>query len=467
MMKKALKIDWIILICCLSLLGIGLFTLYSLTDSSIHSRIDFQQEFTSQLIFALIGVILSTVVFSISPIYFRFKILLAIIYIITLILLVYTAFYGLRINGARRWISIGSQVLENGTIVGGVTIQASEFAKVAIIILTSALLSTVVSLSGEAKTQMHKLKRFLIENKYTFISIFLNLTILAAIIAQNSLSVAVIVMTIILTLIFANIRDKLSTFLFTLIFAVALYAGQDIFFSTSILIRGVILGSLFGLYVISIYSKKLNEKIVLVSIIAGLLFGAVGLNLAWNYVLKGYQRDRIEAKLNPKRDSSKEGFQPEQAKISIGAGQIFGQGFRQISESRLLLLPEPTTDFIFAIFSYKFGFVGAFTLIMLYIALITRLFYLADHMNDRFGSLVLTGVATMILVQFFVNIGMNLDILPVGGTTLPFVSAGGSSLISMMLALALCQNVIATCRVEKNIHRRKDKVLIEGWNTSN
>ncbi len=464
-MKKLLKIDWIILLCTLILLSIGLFTLYSLTNTGLEARADFfQKEFTNQLIFSLIGIFLAILIFYVSPLYFRFKFILALIFLFTIGLLVFTILFGLDIRGVRRWIVIGSRVLEDGTIVGGITIQASEFAKISVIVITSALLSYSLQLSEEAQASMSKLKLFLYKNKYIFVSIITNLLVLATIFAQKSLSVATVIGFIIFTIMFANTKNKLNIILILIAFALGFAGSNTIFFTFGLPTRILLIGSAFALYGIAVFIEKLNEYAIFIAIAIGLITGSLVMNFMWNHVIHDYQKERITTFINPNRNNQSEGYQQQQSKISIGAGQFFGQGFRQISNSRLLLLPEPTTDFIFAIYSYKFGFIGSLIVIALYLLLITRLFYMADRMNDKFSSLVLVGTASMILIQFFSNIGMNIDMLPVGGTTLPFISAGGSSLMSMMISIGICENVIATNKMEKNMHQRKDKVLINGWN---
>lgn len=464
-MKKFLKMDLIVLICTFLLLSIGLFTLYSLTNTGVSSRIEFlQKEFSNQLIYTIVGILISVVAFIVPPIYFRFKPFIALIYIFTLGLLLYTVFFGLNIRGVRRWITIGGRVLENGTIVGGMTIQASEFAKITIIMLTSYLLSIPTLQNEDLRNKLSKIKRFIFNNKYIFISILLNLVILACIMAQMSLSVVTVTSFIIIAMMFANSRNKLLAIICTLCFALSVVFSQTIFFNLPLAARLAMFLIVLALYLLSVYWDSLNDFAVFIAIALGIISGAVLVNFAWDNLIHDFQKERIESFLNPNRDSNDEGYQQEQSKISIGAGQVLGQGFRQAGDGRLLALPESTTDFIFAIFSFKFGFIGAFIVIGLYTTLITRLFYLADKMNDSFSSLVLIGVASMILVQFFSNIGMNLDILPVGGTTLPLMSAGGSSLMSMMIGIGICQNVIASNKLDKNVHQRSDKILINGWN---
>jgi len=464
-MQKIFKADPIIFICTLLLLSIGLFTLFSLTTTQIEGRAEFlQKEFYNQLIYSFIGIFLAILLFSVPFYYLRLKWILFFIYIITSALLIYTALFGLEIKGVRRWISIGSAILDDGTIVGGVTIQASEFAKVTSILITSYLLSIPVIIAEKKTLFFSKLKDYINENKWFFLAIIANFITLGIIVSQRSLSVAAVAALIIGIVFFAGINNKLMALLSSISLFISVLISQNIFFNLDIATRLILFIIPIAIYVFAVYSNKVNEFAIFFTIAIGVLSGSLLVNFTWNNVLRDYQRERIESFMNVNASKEDEGFQQEQSKISIGAGQVYGQGFRQISDSRMLLLPEPTTDFIFAIFSFKYGFIGASLLILIFLILVIRLFILADKMNDKYSSLILIGTGGMILIQMFINIGMNLGILPVGGTTLPFISAGGSSLISMLIAIGISENIIATNRMEKTIHSRKDKVVIAGWN---
>lgn len=463
-MNKFLKIDWIVMITSLCLTAIGIFTLYSLTSTNLGERTDFfRSEFRNQLIFGVIGLILSILVFSMSTLYFKFKFTAAILYALTIGILVFTLVFGLDIRGVKRWISIGSRVLSDGTIAGGITIQPSEFAKISVILISALLLSLGIHIE-QKKEKESKLKYFLQKYKYPLLALVSNLLIIVLIFAQKSLSVTLVTTSIIFIMFFASQKNKLSVGFTILAFVISFVFSQSIFFHLSIITRIVLFGIILLIYAASIYVEKIGYMPILIASIIGILAGSVFLNVLWNNVLHDFQKERIITYLNPDPNTQEEGFQQLQSRLSIGAGQVVGHGFRQVGDARLLLLPEPTTDFIFAIFAFKFGFIGCLIVIGLFLTLILRLLYLSDQMNDKFSSLVLIGVASMIIIQFFINIGMNLGILPVGGTTLPFISAGGSSLISMMMGIGVAQNIIATNKTERNIYRRKDNVMINGWN---
>lgn len=461
-MNKFLKVDWIIMICSLSLLSIGLFTLYSLTITSLGTRTDFfKSEFRNQLIFALVGIIFAILVFYISSIYFKLKFTIVVLYIFTILTLIFTLAFGLDIRGVKRWITIGGNVLPDGTVYGGITIQPSEFAKLSVIIFSALFLSLNQNISD---IKDKKYIKFLLKYKNILIAALGNFLIIFLILQQKSLTVTLVTLAIIFIIFFASQKNKISIILTILTFFISVIFSQSIFFEISIFSRIILFLIVAVIYISTFFIEKLNYLAVLIAAIVGIFTGAVLLNVVWNNVLRPFQRERIETFLNPNPNALEEDFQQIQSVLSTGAGQLFGHGFRQVGDARLLLLPEPTTDFIFAIFAFKFGFIGSLIVIGLFVILIARLIYLSDQMNDKFSSLVLIGIASMIMIQFFINIGMNLQLLPVGGTTLPFISAGGSSLISMIMGIGIAQNIIASNKMEKNIYRRTDNIMINGWN---
>lgn len=154
-----------------------------------------------------------------------------------------------------------------------------------------------------------------------------------------------------------------------------------------------------------------------------------------------YQRDRVLLFLNP--DQADPGyFNIQQALISIGSGGLLGKGFSIGTQNQLHFLRVRHTDFIFSVIGEELGMLGAFLLFALIVALIWRIMRAADLTADPFGRLICIGVAGLFFFQSFVNLGVNLGLLPVTGTPLPFVSFGGSSLIASLIALGLVQSVL-------------------------
>ena len=157
--------------------------------------------------------------------------------------------------------------------------------------------------------------------------------------------------------------------------------------------------------------------------------------------LQGYMVERIEIFLDPTSNPDA-AFNVQQALISIGNGGWIGMGWSEGTQNQLRFLRVRHTDFIFSVIAEELGYVGAVLIMGLLFFVIWRLVRIADLAQDQFGRLITLGVAALIFFQTFVNVGMNLAIMPVTGMTLPFLSYGGSSLVSMMVAVGLAQSVV-------------------------
>ena len=153
--------------------------------------------------------------------------------------------------------------------------------------------------------------------------------------------------------------------------------------------------------------------------------------------LKPHQQRRIETFFSPEKDPLGAGYQIIQSKVAIGSGGMYGKGFRQGSQTRLAFLPETHTDFIFAVIGEEWGFRGAMGVLVVLFLVVWRILRLAIAVNDPFGSFMCIGVGAMLFVHIVVNIGMTVGLAPVTGLPLPFVSYGGSALITDGFAVGL------------------------------
>lgn len=158
--------------------------------------------------------------------------------------------------------------------------------------------------------------------------------------------------------------------------------------------------------------------------------------------LEGYMRDRIVLFLDPARDPLGPGFSITQSLIAVGSGGWLGRGYVSGTQSQLRFLRVRHTDFIFSVFAEEFGFVGSLILFVLLALLVLRIVRIGHLARDDFGRLIAVGVATIILFQAFVNIGVNIDLVPATGTPLPFISYGGSSLMTLLIGLGLVQSIV-------------------------
>lgn len=162
--------------------------------------------------------------------------------------------------------------------------------------------------------------------------------------------------------------------------------------------------------------------------------------LGW-FSLKSYQKTRILILFNPDMDPMGSGYHIRQSIIALASGHIFGKGYLKGTQTQLNFLPEQHTDFIFSVLGEEWGVMGSFLVIGLYFLIIYRGIIIAKNANNRFGSLLAIGITTMLFCQVFVNIGMVTGILPVVGVPLPFLSYGGSSLITICIGIGLLLNI--------------------------
>ncbi len=196
---------------------------------------------------------------------------------------------------------------------------------------------------------------------------------------------------------------------------------------------GSALSVLFLLVPLIIY----NKKILKFSIIIGLIVLTLS-PFIYKYELLDYQKERIVTFLNPLSDPLDKGYNVIQSKIAIGSGGLFGKGYKKGTQGQLLFLPEKHTDFMFATTAEELGTIGVLIILASYYLLISTLFKKAFLIkNNRALFLFTLGISIQIWMQVFVNIGMNLGILPVTGIPLPFLSVGGSSIITLLFSLGI------------------------------
>jgi rod shape determining protein RodA len=170
------------------------------------------------------------------------------------------------------------------------------------------------------------------------------------------------------------------------------------------------------------------------------LFCTVTVPMIW-FFLKEYQKRRILVFLNPDRDPLGAGYHIIQSKIAIGSGMLSGKGFLGGTQNALSFLPEEHTDFIFSVLAEEWGFVGSVVLILLFLMLIFWALNVAVKCREPFGTILAVGISAMIFWQIFINIGMTMGLMPVVGVPLPFVSYGGSSVITTAVCIGLLLNI--------------------------
>lgn len=200
-------------------------------------------------------------------------------------------------------------------------------------------------------------------------------------------------------------------------------------FGTSMVYVTIMLGMLF---IAGISWKYIASAFSLLGVVAP---------LAWFFLLEDFQQKRFFAFLNPEADPLGYGYHVLQSKIAIGSGKLLGRGLFGGVQTQLNYLPEKQTDFVYAVIGEEMGFCGTILVLGLLVAIIARCFYTGKNSRDVFGELLCTGVGFMFLFHVFENIGMCIGLAPVTGIPLPFISYGGSNMLTSMLGIAIVMNV--------------------------
>ena len=238
----------------------------------------------------------------------------------------------------------------------------------------------------------------------------------------------------------ANIRHIIISGLYALILFVLIALQPD--FGGAVAVFCV----WFGMVLVSGISKK--HVVVLSSCIL------ISLALLWNFGFKDYQKTRIVSFLHPQEDIRGTGYNAYQSMIAVGSGEIFGKGIGYGTQSKLKFLPEYQTDFIFAAFAEEWGFIGVMIFFGVFGLLIWRIIANARRGATNFEILYGLGLAVLFMSHFVINVGTNMGLLPVTGITLPFVSYGGSHLVTSFLALGILESYRRSMRA---VHREETK----------
>lgn len=346
--------DWLILSVIAALICIGFASIYSATHAQMPSI------YKKDIYWILIGsgFMLLAIIFSYSFLE-RFAYF---IYALSIILLISVYFIGSSFGGAQRWISLGF-----------FSLQPSEFAKIAMIIMLSKYFNE--------KTIPH-----------------------------NGM----------------GLKDLVMPAVIMIIPFLLIVKQPD-------LGTGIVLWMIFWSMV---FMVKIRVKVI-----AGLgaVFAAMA-PIAWMF-LKDYQKARITSFMNPEADPLGSGYHVMQSKIAIGSGGFLGKGFTEGTQGKLMFLPEHHTDFIFAVLAEEWGLVGSMAVLGLFLTLIIMGLNTANSSKDRFGFLMAFGITSMFFWQVTINLGMVSGILPVVGVPLPFISYGGSFLITSMIAAGILLNI--------------------------
>lgn len=383
----------------LMLLGVGLASIYSATYDSGSSAL-----FYRQLTFAAVGVVLMLII-AFTP--FRTIQLLSYpLYGFSVFALLMILVMGKVVAGSKSWFG-----------VGGFGLQPSEIVKV------TTLLALATYLSQRSVT-LRRLKEI-------FITFGIVLLPVGLIILQPDMGTAIIYLG---ALLFVLYWAGASNILLLTLLAPIAAAISSLFGTTAFLI--VTVATLIILYLLRenrLFSSVVFSFTVLVGASTQFIFGK----------LAPHQQQRILTFLNPDSDPLGSGYNVIQSKIAIGSGGLFGKGFLQGTQTQLNFLPAQWTDFIYCVPSEEFGFIAAFLILFLLTALLVRGVQIASRVKSRYASIVAIGAVSIFAVHMAINIGMSMGMMPVIGVPLPFLSYGGSNLISNLVMVGLLLNMYA------------------------
>jgi rod shape determining protein RodA len=397
-MNKNLSIDYINFLTVVAISFISLISLYSISYGIEGVLPYFKKQFTFFLLGIFVYYFFAKIPIKLSYNYIYF------IYILIIISLIFVMIFGNYVNGSRRWF-----------LLGPLKFQPSEPAKFITIVTLARYLSDVT-------TDLRRFKHLLIA-----------------------------VLIIVVPFVLINRQPDLGTSLtFVVIaFPMLFWGGMPGFYAFAVISVGIVTVSAFNtfyffialilfLIFLSFFRESTFLKVLLISFY---ILGGFSAPYIWNNVLKPHQRSRLMTLVNPK-DTKGSGYQVTQARIAIGSGGDFGKGFQQGTQVQLKLVPEVHTDMIVCIVGEEFGFLGIVILIGLFGFLIIRLIFYAALTKSKYSGTILVGIATLLFYHVYTNMGMAIGIMPVTGLPLPFLSYGGSALVTNMMMLGFAGNII-------------------------
>ena len=403
------RLDWWLILIYLFLVIVGIVNVYSATyTESLESIFDFSQLAGKQLLFLFISIFLGAIILGINIKFFEHFATSS--YITSILLLIGLFFFGKTVSGATSWYDLG-----------GFSLQPSEFAKIGTAMMIAGYL-------GKFQSDLKKSKTLLKVIGYLLIPFIL-------IVLQPDPGSALVYFAFFIPL----LREGLN-FAYLIIFLSLLalfFITLSFKLSTSIGIIGIIT------FVIYLILKKFSSKIKIWPFILTFII-SIGFSFSVDYIFNNLfeqrHRDRINVVIGKTLDSKGVGYNINQSKIAIGSGGLRGKGFLQGTQTKGDFVPEQQTDYIFSTIGEEWGFLGGFLVILMFGILIIRILIRAEKQNSRFRRVFSYGVAGLIFIHFFVNIGMTLGMVPTIGIPLPFISYGGSSLLAFSLMIFIHLN---------------------------
>ena len=446
------RVDMVALGLYIILVFVGILSITSASyDAEVGSIFSFKHNYIKQLMWACVSGVVALVILLLERRYFHMFAYPA--YIVGILMLLACLAFGVKVNGAKAWFEFGS-----------VRVQPAEFVKIA----TALMMARVMS---DYSFSMNRLKDL-------FKVAGVVLLPLLIIVLQNDTGSGLVLC----SFLFVCIREGISKYIyFPMIFTVFLFIISFIFtpeaiFTALIILftiynmlkNGAVVGHIRFLALIFLVVLLLcvltplsgYSSLMIVCGITAVVLGFIAIkmremSLLWPVImfvyamlfvpttdfmfskLKSHQQDRILTYVGIKSDPQGIDYNVNQSLIAIGSGGMFGKGFMEGTQIKYDYVPEKHTDFIFCTVGEEWGFLGTFTVVMLYISLILRLMRMGERIKEPFGRVYCYSVAAILLFHVWVNIGMTIGLMPVMGIPLPLMSYGGSSLVASTILIMI------------------------------
>ena len=401
------KVDWWTVLMYAALVIIGWLNVYAALFNENYELIDFSQKYGRQLIWISIGFLIAIFI-----LFFNWKFFEGfayLIYLLSLLSLIGVLLFGIEVNGAKSWFDFGL-----------IRIQPSEFAKVACCLALAKFLSRL-------NMSLEKTKNKIIATALILLPVFF-------ITLQNDTGSALVYSTFILVLYRFGLPATL------LIIGIV----TTILFVTSIIVSKIVLImilSIIAIFFFIISSRKLRELIIISSLLVICIGFIFSVDYAFERVLEPHHVTRIKVLLGQESDPHGSGYNVNQSMIAIGSGGFTGKGYLNGTQTKFNFVPEQSTDFIFCTIGEEWGFIGSTFLLLLFLAFLFRLLYLAERQRSVFSKVYGYGVVSIFFFHIAINVAMTIGLAPVIGIPLPFISYGGSSLWGFTILLFIFLNL--------------------------
>lgn len=407
--NRNFKFDWISIVLFLLLVGFGWLNIFSASLSGeVSSYLDFSQPYGRQLVFIIFTFALIILIFSLeAKFYERFA---SIIYVVSMLTLIGLFIFGKNVNGATSWYAFGS-----------ITIQPSEFAKVATALAVAKYIS---DLQTNIKNTRDQLKTIVI------------ISIPAILILLQNDAGSTVVYTSFFFVFYREGIPQIYLFIGLVLLILGVSSLKFLALPTSILAIVII-------FIHHFFIKKKRRTIlnpILISLTCIII--SFGVQFFYSSILQPHQQDRISLWLRIEKDPVKLEqmkktilYNLNESEKAISSGGVTGKGFLEGTRTIGKFVPEQHTDYIFSTVGEEWGFIGSAFVVVLFVLLITRIIYLAELQKSQFSRVFGYGVASILFFHFMINVGMVMGLIPTVGIPLPFFSYGGSGLWGFTLLL--------------------------------